>query len=561
METGDEGGGPAAGDEAVLQRYDRLTDECRVQFEVLHQVPQYGSYWRGFFTAAFDRFTALWKLQRAHRALLMERRQFGRVEIGDMASRIAQIYFHFYLRSANRYYLKQAQEFLEAVRSRRYFDVDPGASARGARELHAKRFRCLARYLAIALLLRSATPFLETLIRNMREVPFANGQQVADEAAAFLQAALGPCAELDELGVWPPVPEAPRSPSLPPHLDLGICLLVSSVRGQRRFSEVNLDLFRMAGSLERRGVHAEGAPKHLLYRPSSNLLLAVLASALANMPVKAACLIYLAAPPAPLEPAETVSHAHSASPTGAERDLGDQMQVNESGSEDEDEDEDELAPDGVLLSVAPSLPATDPEAAHEAMSAVLTFRDVYFALRHPLILIVDSHSACCFDLLVTNVELKTVLVLAAPAFWPPHAQSPAQGSVLAALLTQPTIGLLRLLRGYDFVCQVAPLHTLAQLHADLVALRRLLLQPAVRGFHACLANDFVASYVATITAAVALLRRLQWPARATPTMYPGSLLEQLVAHVAETAELTTAQTTLREFGIVEQEHWLLTASD
>jgi hypothetical protein len=71
-----------------------------------------------------------------------------RWEIGEIASRIGQLYYNYYLRTSNAKFLSESFIFYEAIMSREYFkDSDKDAS------LANKQLRYCARFIVICLLL------------------------------------------------------------------------------------------------------------------------------------------------------------------------------------------------------------------------------------------------------------------------------------------------------------------------------------------------------------------------------------------------------------------------
>ena len=214
-------------EEAVVAEYRRLARDSKERFDVLRHVPQLGQqHWRYYFSSAFDSFTALWKLVKRHRALLIEQCDLQRMDVGDVASRIGQLYFHFYLRTSRMQYLKQSMTFFDALRSRQYYlsqnDMD-------AAVLGGKQFRFLARYIVVAILLQLPKNFILSLIRELTEAG-KGGPAVAQEATNFLQVIVGPYEE------WSQAPLRYQAASLRPREQQGIrlrhALLVSSVSDQ-----------------------------------------------------------------------------------------------------------------------------------------------------------------------------------------------------------------------------------------------------------------------------------------------------------------------------------------
>lgn len=71
-----------------------------------------------------------------------------RWEIGDIASKIGQLYYNYYLRAAELRFLHESYVFYEAIRSRAYF-----AQSATDPNLAIKQLRYFARFIIICLLL------------------------------------------------------------------------------------------------------------------------------------------------------------------------------------------------------------------------------------------------------------------------------------------------------------------------------------------------------------------------------------------------------------------------
>ena len=63
----------------------------------------------------------MWKYQQVHRDILIKEYKLTRWQIGDIASKIAQLYYHYYIRNSDPLALSESGAFYEAVRSRGYF--------------------------------------------------------------------------------------------------------------------------------------------------------------------------------------------------------------------------------------------------------------------------------------------------------------------------------------------------------------------------------------------------------------------------------------------------------
>lgn len=72
----------------------------------------------------------------------------NRWEIGEVASRIGQLYYNFYLRTSQLSFLHEAHNFYDAIRARQYF-LQVSADAK----LAIKQLRYCARFILVCLLL------------------------------------------------------------------------------------------------------------------------------------------------------------------------------------------------------------------------------------------------------------------------------------------------------------------------------------------------------------------------------------------------------------------------
>jgi len=131
---------------------------------------------QAYFSRAFDIFTKLWKFQQIHRHTLDKKYGLKRWQIGDIASKIGQLYYHYYLRTSELAYLQEALSFYGAIRARGYYanrSVGQGCSRResagtgttagvsgttgGSQPesgLILKKLRYYARFIVVSLLLR-----------------------------------------------------------------------------------------------------------------------------------------------------------------------------------------------------------------------------------------------------------------------------------------------------------------------------------------------------------------------------------------------------------------------
>ena len=92
----------------------------------LRDLPPTGKNWQPYFQRTFEVYTKLWKFQQVNRVILEIKENYGlkRHEIGEIASKIGQLYYHYYLRTSETNYLYEAYVFYEAIRDRQYYIED-----------------------------------------------------------------------------------------------------------------------------------------------------------------------------------------------------------------------------------------------------------------------------------------------------------------------------------------------------------------------------------------------------------------------------------------------------
>jgi hypothetical protein len=75
------------------------------------------------FQRTFEVYTRIWKFQQQHRAVLEDKDYYDlkRWEIGELASKIGQLYYQYYSRTSETNYLHESFVFYEAIRDRNYF--------------------------------------------------------------------------------------------------------------------------------------------------------------------------------------------------------------------------------------------------------------------------------------------------------------------------------------------------------------------------------------------------------------------------------------------------------
>ena len=141
---------------STVAEYKALKERGEQLFDGLRDLPQFGKrLWEPYFRRTFDVYNQLWKFQQEHRGTLeaeygLQRHEVrlranaaarcrivvtavrARVwQIGEIASRIGQLYYQFYLRKGDTCYLDEAYVFYEAIRARQYLGdtTSPGTHA------------------------------------------------------------------------------------------------------------------------------------------------------------------------------------------------------------------------------------------------------------------------------------------------------------------------------------------------------------------------------------------------------------------------------------------------
>ena len=80
----------------VVSEFCHLLEKSKQLFNGLRDLPQYGhKQWQAYFGRTFDIYTKLWKFQQQHRAILDARYGLKRWQIGEIASKIGQLYYHY----------------------------------------------------------------------------------------------------------------------------------------------------------------------------------------------------------------------------------------------------------------------------------------------------------------------------------------------------------------------------------------------------------------------------------------------------------------------------------
>ena len=139
------------GDDDVARTFRALVEGADRKFARVRDVPAYGRQGPNhYFQKVFKAYTRLWTYQQENRAKLVDS-GLQRWEIGEIASRIGQLYFGQYMRTSEVRFLLEAYIFYEAILNRDYFEGSKGSVRdRGVR---FKELRFYVRFLLVSLIL------------------------------------------------------------------------------------------------------------------------------------------------------------------------------------------------------------------------------------------------------------------------------------------------------------------------------------------------------------------------------------------------------------------------
>eukprot|EP00759_Apiculatamorpha_spiralis_P031984 PhF_6_TR33647/c0_g1_i3/m.49202 len=162
----------------------QLKNRAQKLLDAVRQLPNYyAGDTQSLFTTTLESFHLLWKHVHAQRQVLEKHGHLRRSDIGEIASKIAQLQYVCYLRHGDVSYLFDSLKFYEFVRDHDYFREDT----------LERRVRLYARHILVALLL-NRRGLVRVLISDMnREVQGFTGadklwRQFAQDTNTFLTA-------------------------------------------------------------------------------------------------------------------------------------------------------------------------------------------------------------------------------------------------------------------------------------------------------------------------------------------------------------------------------------
>uniref|UniRef100_A0A670KEP2 Suppressor of cancer cell invasion n=1 Tax=Podarcis muralis TaxID=64176 RepID=A0A670KEP2_PODMU len=261
------------------------------------------------------------------RQVLDNRYGLKRWQIGEIASKIGQLYYHYYLRTSETSYLNEAFSFYSAIRQRSYYSQ---VNKEDRPELVVKKLRYYARFIVVCLLLnkmdvvkdlvKELSDEIEDYTHRFNTEDQVEWNLVLQEVAAFVEA--DPVMVLNDDNTLVILSNRLSETGAPlleqgmivGQLTLADALIIGNCNNQVKFSELTIDMFRMLQALEREPMNLasqmskpglqettekparrENPHKYLLYKPTFSQLYTFLAASFKELPANSVLLIYLSA--------------------------------------------------------------------------------------------------------------------------------------------------------------------------------------------------------------------------------------------------------------------------
>ncbi|XP_033108155.1 protein SCAI-like [Anneissia japonica] len=314
----------------IVQEFSYLLEKSKQLFNGLRDLPQYGhKQWQSYFGRTFDVYTKLWKFQQQHRMILDTHYGLKRWQIGEVASKIGQLYYHYYLRTSETSYLMESFSFYSAIRARAYYSK---VNKEKGPELMVKKLRYYARLIVVCLLLRKMDLIRELIKELSRHIDeyvtlFDTSDKmewslVLGEINAFIEAD-AQVTVVDKDAKQLTLSHRLSKDMLPPlekgcpvYITLQEALIIGNSQEQVKFSELTLDMYRMLQTIERepdpensqsdhiipesqdnlqKVSKKENPHKYLLYKPTFGQFYTFMGTAFKELPPNAALLLYMSA--------------------------------------------------------------------------------------------------------------------------------------------------------------------------------------------------------------------------------------------------------------------------
>ncbi|KAK6775106.1 hypothetical protein RDI58_026107 [Solanum bulbocastanum] len=348
-------------DDVTPKTFRALVESAEKKYARVRDLPAYGRWGTSnhYFHKVFKAYMRLWKYQQENRVRLLEC-GLQRWEIGEIASRIGQLYFSQYMRTSEARFLLESCIFYEAILNRKYFE-----GSGKDRMVRFKELRFYARFLMVSLIL-NRTEMVNLLVEQFKAL--VDDSKAAFPGTNFKEWRLVVQEIVRFTRVHSPSPDArplrycalfDSHPSSRPYvarfhakkvLKFRDALLTSYHKNEAKYAELTLDTYRMlqclewepSGSFYQRSPvepRANGAvidqsitsglidinlaaemmdpalppnpKKAVLYRPNVPLFISVVATMCEELPPESVVLIYISASGNTIQ--STTSHTESSS--------------------------------------------------------------------------------------------------------------------------------------------------------------------------------------------------------------------------------------------------------
>ncbi|CAF1368319.1 unnamed protein product [Rotaria sp. Silwood1] len=470
-------------EDKIVEEFTHLLEKSKQLFNGLRDLPQYGhKQWQPYFGRTFDVYTRLWKFQQQHRVLLDKKFGLKRWQIGEIASKIGQLYYHFYIRTSETTYLNEAFAFYSAIRTRAYYSK---VNREEKPDLMVKKLRYYARFIVVCLLLKK-TKLMRELVRELnRQIDeyvkaydpddSLEWQLVLNEISTFID--IDNQLNVDHTPITlyyrltnsliPPLPNgAEKFLSNIQLYSLEEILIIGNYQDQIKFSELTLDMYRMLQAVERQPIeltassedrttmqspanHQKEVPdlydsdsskrsnphKYLLYKPTFSQIYAFTASAFKELPTNGVLLLYISADG--YDTHMKIKTAHSYDFGGVK-----------TNNRRDDVNDNLNSPANTLGKKSTSATTTTATTATPIKDIHTIFPgDLYPFLRKPLFLIIDSNNSIVFQNM-PNLFGQPLISLLSPVKIPAVFHDyQNKGSLFTLFLTSPAFA-------FCFVCHL-----------------------------------------------------------------------------------------------------------
>ena len=299
----------------VVMRFDELCRETNSLFSRIQQLPSYiadTTKWKSLFFHAFTQFDLLWQFQQDQRHTL----ELKRSQIGEIGSKIAQLYFSYYLYTSQLKYLREAISFYDAILKRDYFDWQTQTEVNAVNLMH-KKLRSYSRAIQASFFIEDFRAVQEYLTRISEVIQKNSGNkgqatpkeyaQVLSEFSSFLTTVCLPVEEASLLDMSPfqTVSATPPVSADSVSLVLAHILLLGASTKQSRLIEFTIDHYRIMRFLA--WVAGEDPVITHFHRASTLSLLEALSSIAEATAPSQVLLLYLSGDSSP----PPLAHAHA----------------------------------------------------------------------------------------------------------------------------------------------------------------------------------------------------------------------------------------------------------